>query len=574
MRMFFEALGAALLREYGVRLEAAPTFLLDFLFRPPRPPMGPGGERGRGRGGREGRGGPRRGRGGRGGGQHSGRRGESEVFENPEQEQQWVAYMKERERELLNTFERELNQLKQNVYLTRLLPSIHPPIPSFYALQVADKALRLDRNGQISVQYAFNIALKVSNRLGGTNWMMDTSTSEGLKTIEAIFRNKDQDVAIIGVDVIHPTPQGEASRMHPSVCSMVCSVDAKLSQWTHCVRAQAGKGSKSAAQEVIGGDGKKLFKEMLDVCLKNRRLWNVERRQKANPPLHLVIFRDGVSDEEVKRVVDEEIKQVRDWYYKFGKNKAKREQKTEEESQSLGEKYRDGVKLTVVVVQKRHNVRAFTAVPLATEELEEDEEGPPPHSQGGQRERGAVLDNVRPFSVVDQQIHNPPPGTVLEGPVKNLMLPQGVKSFWLCSHKGLIGTSHPTLYIIREDAKIMEEIDTVKLFAYHLCHLSQRTTRSISYPVPAFYADVLAEHAVKHLWELKHQWKQQQAGLASTQRNPETKMGRLEYADRERALREAVEKAANESLMWSIPLNRPASEKEAESLSWGRIFFI
>uniref|UniRef100_A0A0G4HTK2 Uncharacterized protein n=1 Tax=Chromera velia CCMP2878 TaxID=1169474 RepID=A0A0G4HTK2_9ALVE len=36
------------------------------------------------------------------------------------------------------------------------------------------------------------------------------------------------------------------------------------------------------------------------------------------------------------------------------------------------------------------------------------------------------------------------------------MLPQGVKSFWLCSHKGLIGTSHPALYIIREDAKIME----------------------------------------------------------------------------------------------------------------------
>mmetsp|Transcript_1945 Transcript_1945/g.4095 ORF Transcript_1945/g.4095 Transcript_1945/m.4095 type:complete len:186 (+) Transcript_1945:138-695(+) len=132
------------------------------------------------------------------------------------------------------------------------------------------------------------------------------------------------------------------------------------------------------------------------------------------------------------------VVQVRDWYYEFGKKTAK----TKEESQSWGEKYRDGVKLTVVVVQKCHNVRAFTSVPLAREEPEEDEEGPSPPSAGGTEGEGGSVrsesirwnpaakaaagggrrppmntrfpvvynaDNVRPFSVVNQQAHNPPP---------------------------------------------------------------------------------------------------------------------------------------------------------------------
>ncbi|UYV78147.1 hypothetical protein LAZ67_16000273 [Cordylochernes scorpioides] len=71
--------------------------------------------------------------------------------------------------------------------------------------------------------------------------------------------------------------------------------------------------------------------------------------------------------------------------------------------------------------------------------------------------------------------------------------PVDSKNFFLCSHKGIQGTSKPSKYcLLRDDNKLSRE-ELIKA-THALCHLYARCSRSISIPV-------MVHHA--HRWALK-----------------------------------------------------------------------
>ncbi|KAH6919331.1 eukaryotic translation initiation factor 2C [Coprinopsis sp. MPI-PUGE-AT-0042] len=105
------------------------------------------------------------------------------------------------------------------------------------------------------------------------------------------------------------------------------------------------------------------------------------------------------------------------------------------------------VKITYYIVGKRHHIR-FNAV----QDKDKD------------RKSGNVLAGT----VIDTDITHP---------VEN--------DFYLLSHGGIIGTSRPAHYSIIHDEEI----------SYSLCHGYASCTRSVSIPIPVYYADKACEYA-------------------------------------------------------------------------------
>ncbi|EFJ46144.1 Argonaute-like protein [Volvox carteri f. nagariensis] len=153
------------------------------------------------------------------------------------------------------------------------------------------------------------------------------------------------------------------------------------------------------------------------------------RANRNTKPQRLVMYRDGVSEGQFDQVLAEEYMAIR---------KACRE---------LEESYRPAI--TFIVVQKRHNTRLLPADGAASDQ------------------KGNVL-----------------PGTVVD---KGIVAPDGF-DFYLNSHAGLQGTNKPAHYHVLID-EIGFGADGVELLTYWLCYLYQRTTKSVSYCPPAYYAD-------------------------------------------------------------------------------------
>uniref|UniRef100_A0A0G4HEY2 Piwi domain-containing protein n=1 Tax=Chromera velia CCMP2878 TaxID=1169474 RepID=A0A0G4HEY2_9ALVE len=536
--------------EFNIQIPECPVFVLQVNFSAHGVSPAGGGRGGRGGrgGGRGGRGG---GRGGGGGGAPPPRKGGVEEYENQADEDERARYLQGLEDNLIRQWDYQMNQ-------------------------IADKAFKY-RDGRANSQYMSNVALKVNTQLGGTNWVLDAAGAEGMAYIRELFSKEKHDICVLGADVTHPSSQAGATRVQPSVAAMVCSVDEHLSQWTHCVRAQTGTRLKSAAQEVIGSEDYPLFKEMFAACMENRKLWKVAGRQHTQtdmmPPRHVVIFRDGVSDEQINSVLDSELAQIKDYYHNVAKQK-----------NFDPDAFVAGIRFTVIVVQKRHNARLFSAIPVTGDPSLRQTAPQPPvvltgpgeasgrgrgerGGRGGGRGgrggggRGFQMEDLRSFTAEGE---NPPPGTILESEVQNLMLPSNTTSFWLCSHKGVIGTAHPALYILREDAIVQPmpnkditplSIDAMKLFIYHLCHLSQRTSKAVSYPVPTFYADMVAEHGMKHLWRHKFKWKQETNELKKRPQPGEKDLTVEEKLRKSAQLRQKAVADANEALKRTVPLN-------------------
>jgi len=257
----------------------------------------------------------------------------------------------------------------------------------------------------------------------------------------------------------------------------VASQDEHLAAWTHSARAQIG-----TTEYIVD------FGAQLKDCLIARA--DPSGRKRGGPPKHLIVFRDGVSDQQLKTVIDAEVEQIRELYKSVGRL--------------------EDLRLTVICIQKRHNCRATVAVP-----------------QGG-----------------DGQL---PPGTILEE-FKNVMLPEGCRGFWLCAHRGLIGTSHPALCVMtdkcdfQEDGHLSEE--ALQHFIYHLCSLCQRATKTVSYATPALYADHLAERADLLTWELRPQWREASKACQRKKGQPRKDLEVPLNQARAQAAREANEKLA------------------------------
>ncbi|KAD4982966.1 hypothetical protein E3N88_19637 [Mikania micrantha] len=207
-----------------------------------------------------------------------------------------------------------------------------------------------------SDQFLANLGMKINAKLGGSN----------MELVEKFpLFSKDDHYMFIGADVNHPAASNTSS---PSIAAVVGSVD-----WPAATRYAARVSQQMHRKEEIVNFG--------SLCLD---LINTYSKVNGVKPNRIVVFRDGVSDDQFEMVLNKEMVDMKKAIYT--------------------EYYRPFV--TFVVAQKRHTTRLFL-------------------------NNGGDFENVQPGTVVDTNIVHP----------SNF-------DFYLCSHFGGMGTSKPTHYTV------------------------------------------------------------------------------------------------------------------------------
>uniref|UniRef100_A0A0E0GRX3 Piwi domain-containing protein n=1 Tax=Oryza nivara TaxID=4536 RepID=A0A0E0GRX3_ORYNI len=230
----------------------------------------------------------------------------------------------------------------------------------------------------------------------------------------------DMPTMIFGADVTHP-PAGEDSS--PSIAAVVASMD-----WPEVSKYKCSVSSQSHREEIIAD----LFTEVKDS--QNRLVYGgmirelIESFRKANgscKPGRIIFYRDGVSEGQFSQVLLSEMDAIR------------------KACASIEEGYLPPV--TFVVVQKRHHTRLF----------------PEDHHARDQMDRSR---NILPGTVVDTKICHP-----------------SEFDFYLCSHSGIQGTSHPTHYHVLFDENNFSA-DALQTLTYHLCYTARHYLEEGSLP--------------------------------------------------------------------------------------------
>ena len=321
-----------------------------------------------------------------------------------------------------------------------ILPSANTPvyhrIKSFgdtkYGLHticvVADKLAK--QQGQ--VQYFNNVALKFNLKLGGQNQWVETSQ------LGIIDEDKTM---IVGIDVTHPSPGSSTSA--PSIAGMVASIDKHASQWPGVLRVQS-----EARQEMVS-DLKDMLKSRLG-------LWKVLGGHKALPE-NILVYRDGVSESQYQKVLDEELVLFRE---------ACREVYPPADQKA-------GLpRLTIIIVGKRHHTRFYP-------------------TNKDDADRGS----------------NNPAGTVVDRGVTEA----GIWDFYLQSHTAIQGTARPAHYVVILDdifrSRYKKQVppphrnvaDVIESLSQALCYTYGRATKVVSICAPVYYAHVLCERARVYL---------------------------------------------------------------------------
>lgn len=282
-----------------------------------------------------------------------------------------------------------------------------------------------------------NILLKVNAKLNGTNHKLQSSP---------IISASPGKIMVMGADVTHPSPE---QRSIPSVVGVAASHDSNAFCYNMCWRLQGPK------VEIIQ-DFKEICKHHLKIFMdKNKAL-----------PEKIFYYRDGVSEGQFDQVMAIEKKAMFD---------ACREMK---------QGYEKTVKITVVVVQKRHHTRLFPG------------------------KTGVGKD--------DKRNNNVPAGTIVD----QVIIRPNENNWFLVSHQSIQGVAKPTKYCVLLDEG-NHNIDDLQgltynvrldIFSYsfilfssptklmlnicccffQLCHLFARCNRSVSYPAPTYYAHLVA----------------------------------------------------------------------------------
>lgn len=269
-----------------------------------------------------------------------------------------------------------------------------------------DKALK--ERGQD--QYLSNVALKVNTKLGGINHRLGGDALAWLTREPTI---------LVGIDVTHPGPASVPGT--PSIAGVVASIDQDFVQFPASLRLQKSR------QEGIA--------ELADMIIE--RLQAFRRRSKVLPK-RMVVFRDGVSEGQYDKVVNEELPQIIAAFKRIDPKNPR---------------YRPT--LSILICGKRHHARFYP-----TDSNLADKNG-----------------NTRPGTVVDR----------------------GVTSlvdfdFYLQAHAGLQGTVRPTHYVVVYDESSLTA-DTVQQGVHAASYLYARATKAVSLVPPAYYADIVCEQA-------------------------------------------------------------------------------
>ena len=272
-------------------------------------------------------------------------------------------------------------------------------------------------------QYNANVGLKINLKLGGANQSLRTADlgiiSEG-KTM------------LVGIDVTHPSP-GSASTA-PSVAGIVASVDSTLAQWPAEIRVQG------ARQEMVAD---------LETLLVSRLQHWAKFNKKALPE-NIIVYRDGVSEGQYNKVIDEELPLLQ--------AACKKTYPATLTAKGLP-------RLSIVIVGKRHNTRFY------------------------------------PTTEQDSNRENPIPGTVVDRGVSEAR----DWDFFLQAHSALQGTARPAHYFTVWDEIFYPRhpansggpgaADVLQDLTHKMCYMFGRATKAVSVCPPAYYADLVCTRA-------------------------------------------------------------------------------
>lgn len=277
--------------------------------------------------------------------------------------------------------------------------------------------------------YFSNVLLKWNLKAGGVNHKLSQDV--------ALIR--DGKTMVVGYDVTHPTnlPGGgkdKAGNLPPSLVGIVSSVDKDLGQWPSTIWEQTSK-QEMLDEQLVGG-----FK----ACLTR---WEGGRTTVRKPlPENIIIFRDGVSEGQFKKVLEDELPKIKE---------------------ACALKYTPAgtmPKFTIIVSVKRHQTRFYPA-------------------QRGQESKSG---NIECGTVVDRDVTQ-----------------ARYWDFYLTAHTALQGTARPAHYtVLRDDifrSKFQNKAaDELEKLTHEMCYLFGRATKAISICPPAYYADIVCERARLH----------------------------------------------------------------------------
>ncbi|KAM6931274.1 piwi-like protein 2 [Xenentodon cancila] len=238
---------------------------------------------------------------------------------------------------------------------------------------------------------AQKILLQVNSKLGGELW-----------TVNVPLKN----LMVVGVDVHHDT-----SKLRQSVMGFVASVNSSLTRWYSRVTFQ------TPTEELISG-----FRVCFLAAL--QKYYEVNH----NLPEKIVVYRDGVSNSQLKMVEQYEIPQLIKCFDRFPSYEPK---------------------LVFIIVQKRSSTTLYC--------------------------RGS-----NSFGI-------PPPGTVLD----HTLTERDWLDFYLMAHHIRQGCSFPTRYISLYNTANLTP-DHLQRLTFKMCHLYWNWSGTISVPAPCKYAHKLA----------------------------------------------------------------------------------
>ncbi|XP_015943864.2 protein argonaute 7 [Arachis duranensis] len=266
---------------------------------------------------------------------------------------------------------------------------------------------------KLSSQFLANLALKINAKVGGCTVALYNSLPSQIPRLFQI----DEPAIFMGADVTHPHPLDDFS---PSVAAVVGSMN-----WPTANKYISRIRSQTHRQEIIQDLGSMVGELLEDFYQEVEKL-----------PGRIIFFRDGVSETQFYKVLQEELQSIRTACSRFQDYKPL---------------------ITFAVVQKRHHTRLFP--------FELDQSSTQNHF---------LYENIPPGTVVDSVITHP----------KEF-------DFYLCSHWGVKGTSRPTHYHVLWDENQFTSDELQKL-VYNLCYTFVRCTKPISLVPPAYYAHLAA----------------------------------------------------------------------------------
>ncbi|XP_064121148.1 protein argonaute-3-like isoform X1 [Macrobrachium nipponense] len=236
------------------------------------------------------------------------------------------------------------------------------------------------------------IALQMNCKLGGELWALKIPMT-GLM--------------VCGIDVYH-----DPSRRGASVVGFVASMNNTLTRWFSNTSFQ------HPGDEIVHG----LKISLLEALRRYHGLHHAL-------PRTIIVYRDGVSDGQLKLIEDHEVPQVATIFQNFDSYEPK---------------------LSYIVVQKKINTRIFAAMSA-------------------------------------RNLDNPPPGSVVDHTITRRYW----YDFLLVSQHVRQGTVSPTYYIVVRDTSNLK-VDNMQKLSYKLTHLYYNWPGTVRVPAPCQYAHKLA----------------------------------------------------------------------------------